>query len=202
MRNSMLTFLFAVFMPLAFASSACFLTTEGERYSYDSYGGGTGGDCPIGHEGCACTSGGQCNQPFHCDQNLNICLSDPCPRGSAGCLCTTGGACDSFGGAAGGALLCLSGYCVDPGPQCPPGTEACPCTEGGGCDPGLDCLSNYCVDTSGVTGGNTDAGEEGDDDSTGGGSGTTATTGAADETGNPDPDSTSGAVDGGESTSG
>ena len=126
--------------------------------------GGTAdtGGCPIGTEGCPCTSGGQCNDPFVCADNLDICVADNCPVGTEGCACTPKGACDP-------GLMCASDHCVEEG--CSPGTEACTCTEGGGCDPGLDCLSGLCVDASSV--------DTGDSTSTGSADGTTA---MADET--------------------
>ncbi|MCX4245625.1 hypothetical protein [Paraliomyxa miuraensis] len=93
--------------------------------------------CQIGSEGCACTTGGKCNDPFLCNTNLNICVADLCPVGTEGCACTPMGACDP-------GLTCASDFCVDLG--CPIGSEACPCTEGGACDPGLECYSGYCVD--------------------------------------------------------
>lgn len=150
MRSSFLTLVFAVAAPVALGSMACFLSTEGEGYDYDSYGdGGTSGDCDVGHEGCSCTSGGSCNPGLRCDNNQNICFLDTCPVGNEGCDCTPGGACNP-------GLLCLSEVCVA---QCSPGTESCPCTDGGGCDPGLQCLSDTCVDTTGVDG------DDGEDDS-------------------------------------
>lgn len=134
MRSSALTFMFALVAPLLAGSSACFLSTEGD--SFDGTVGGTSG-CQIGTEGCDCTSGGKCNDPFLCNVNLNICISDTCPVGTEACVCTPKGACDP-------GLDCASGFCVDAG--CSPGTEGCQCTMGGGCDPELACLSNLCVD--------------------------------------------------------
>ena len=133
MRSSLFTFLFAVVAPLALGSSACFLSTEGDTYegTFDS------GGCEIGSEGCACTSGGKCNDPFSCNVNLGICVADTCPVGTEACACTPEGSCDP-------GLLCASDICVDAG--CSAGTEGCQCTEGGGCDPGLACLSGLCVD--------------------------------------------------------
>lgn len=93
--------------------------------------------CQVGAEGCPCTSGGMCNAPFMCNDNLNICVADLCPVGTEGCSCTPRGACDPD-------LVCASGLCVSI--ECTPGSEACQCTDGGGCDPGLVCLSDHCVD--------------------------------------------------------
>lgn len=95
--------------------------------------------CEVGSEGCPCTTGGKCNDPFSCNNNLNICVADVCPVGTEACACTPEGACDP-------GLTCASAICVDLG--CPVGTEACPCTGGGGCDPGLVCLSDFCVDAN------------------------------------------------------
>lgn len=170
MRSSLLTLLFAVAAPLSIGSAACFLSTEGDGYEYDDYGD-TGG-CEVGVEGCPCTSGGSCNPPMKCDNNLNICILDTCPVGNEGCDCTPGGTCNP-------ALTCLSKVCVA---QCSPGTEGCPCTDGGGCDPLLSCLSNVCVDpTTGPQDDSADddsgdgpAADTGDDttgDTTGGGCG-------------------------------
>lgn len=133
MRSSALTFLFALVAPLSLGSVACFLSTEGDGYDYDT----DSGSCEIGSEGCQCTTGGKCNDPFLCDTNLNICYAEDCPTGTETCPCTPKGACDP-------GLQCASELCVDAG--CSPGTEACTCTEGGGCDPGLDCLSGLCVE--------------------------------------------------------
>ena len=72
MRSSVLTFLFAVVAPVSLGSSACFLSTEGDTYD-GTYG--TGG-CEIGSEGCACTSGGKCNDPFICNTNLRNSRAD------------------------------------------------------------------------------------------------------------------------------
>jgi hypothetical protein len=185
MRSSALTFLFALVAPLSLGSMACFLSTE-EGYDIDSYDTGS---CEIGTEGCQCTSGGKCNDPFFCNTNLNICVADLCPVGTETCACTPEGACDP-------GLQCASDLCVDAG--CSPGTETCTCTDGGGCDPGLDCLSGLCVDamppraddtgmggeSSGemADGGSTTTGSEpppgstSDASSSGGGSGTTAAT--------------------------
>ena len=140
MRSSLLTWLFAVAAPVSLGSMACFLSTEGDGYDYETYG--TSGNCNVGSEGCPCTSGGMCNPGFRCDNNQNICFLDACPDGTEGCSCTTGGACDP-------GLNCASNFCVNPGPQCPAGTPGCACTEGGGCDPGLECLSDTCVDACG-----------------------------------------------------
>ncbi|MEX1364474.1 MAG: hypothetical protein AB1Z98_15215, partial [Nannocystaceae bacterium] len=87
MRSSVLTFLFALVAPLSLASTACFLSTEGETYdgTYDT------GSCEIGSEGCSCTSGGKCNDPFLCNQNLGICVADTCPVGTETCACSPGG---------------------------------------------------------------------------------------------------------------
>lgn len=143
MHSRRLLFVLGLVAPFVLGLGGCFITADGERYE-DTVG--TGGDgCQVGFEGCACTSGGACNDPFYCHTNLNICVSDTCPRGSDGCHCTEGGACDP-------GLSCFSDYCVDPG-VCTlnPGIESCPCTDGGGCDPGLVCLSEVCVDASGLT---------------------------------------------------
>lgn len=96
--------------------------------------------CEIGSEGCHCTTGGKCNDPFLCVINLNVCIADTCPVGTETCACTPNGSCDP-------GLMCASELCVDMG--CSAGAEACPCTEGGGCDPGLECLSDLCVDAAG-----------------------------------------------------
>lgn len=142
--HSRLLFVLGMLAPVILGSGGCFITADGERYE-DSVASTGGGGCQVGFEGCPCTSGGACNDPFYCHTNLNICVSDTCPRGSDGCPCTEGGACDP-------GLACFSDYCVDPG-FCTlnPGVESCPCTEGGGCDPGLVCLSDVCVDASGLT---------------------------------------------------
>ncbi len=167
MRSSVLTLLFAIAAPVSLGSMACFLSTEGDGYDYESYG--TSGDCQTGWEGCACTSGGSCNPGLQCDNNQNICFLDTCPVGNEGCECTPGGACNPD-------LICLSDVCVA---QCSPGVEGCPCTEGGGCDVGLSCLSDTCVDAGPVADdGSEDDGEDSDDDST-------ADTGADDTTGGP-----------------
>lgn len=112
--------------------------------------------CQVGHEGCACTSGGVCNAPFYCAPNINICVADTCPVGTEACACTPNGACDE-------GLVCASDLCVEVG--CSPGTETCTCTDGGGCDPGLACLSGLCVEP-------VDGSDDSDDasaDETGGG---------------------------------
>ena len=175
MRTPLLTFIFAFAAPVSLASMACFLSTEGDGYDYDSYG--TGGGCEVGTEGCPCTSGGNCNPGYYCAPNENICLLDTCPVGSEGCACTGMGACDP-------GLVCLSDFCVA---QCTPGTEACPCTPGGGCDPGLACLSDTCVDPDGDDDDDdddvVDEGSSGDDESTG-------------------DESTGGSTDGGDTTAG
>lgn len=176
MRSSTLTFLFAVLGPMSLGSVACFLSTEGDGYDYETYGS-DGGDCEIGSEGCSCTMGGSCNPGFKCDNNQNICFLDVCPVGTEGCECTPMGSCDPE-------LVCLSKICVDPGPQCPAGTEGCPCTGGGGCDVGLSCLSDTCVDATNV---GTSTGGEPPADDTGGES----TAAPADSTGDGDDESTS-----------
>ncbi len=152
MRNAKLTFLFALFGPLTLGSMACFLTTEGERYDYDSYGYDTDGGCPVGNPGCPCTNTGVCNDGFECNPMINTCIHDSCPVGSPGCPCTKGGSCDQ-------GFLCKQNYCVSEKPcnDDYTGTEGCQCTMNGGCDPGLVCLSQTCVDaggTSGDSGGN------------------------------------------------
>jgi len=157
MRSSFLTLLFAVAMPVSLGSMACFLSTEGDGYDYETYGGTDGGTCEVGHEGCDCTSGGSCNPGFFCDNNQNKCFLDTCPVGNEGCDCTPGGACNP-------GLLCLSEVCVA---QCSPGTEACPCTDGGGCDVGLTCLSDTCVDNGPVADGGSDDGMSDTDGDTG-----------------------------------
>lgn len=134
MRSSALTFLFALVAPLSLGSMACFLSTEGDGYDYDTYDSGT---CEIGTEGCQCTTGGKCNDPFFCNTNLNICVADLCPVGTETCACTPEGACDP-------GLQCASDLCVDAG--CSPGSEACTCAEDGACNDGLECLSGLCVD--------------------------------------------------------
>lgn len=178
MRNSMLTYLFAVFGPLALGSGACFLSTEGERYdTYDSYGYDTGGQtCSVGAPGCPCTNSGACDDGLECIEMLNTCVvPDDCDVGAPGCECTAGGTCDP-------GLICKENYCVSEAPCLPEltGTESCQCTEGGGCDPGLECLSGLCVDTSGVTTGgpSTTAGtSNGTEGTTGPSRDTDATTG-------------------------
>src|SRR5574338_628420 len=90
---------------LATPAVGCFITTDGERYE-DSYSTSDGG-CNVGSEGCECTSGGKCNDPFLCNPNLNLCISDACPVGTETCPCTPGGGCDP-------GLACLSNTCVDP----------------------------------------------------------------------------------------
>lgn len=134
MRSSALTFLFALVAPLSLGSMACFLSTEGDGYDYDTYDSGT---CEIGTEGCQCTTGGKCNDPFFCNTNLNICVADLCPVGTETCACTPEGACDP-------GLQCASDLCVDAG--CSPGSEACTCAQDGACNDGLECLSGLCVD--------------------------------------------------------
>lgn len=136
LRPALWTSLFALLVPLSWSSVGCVIS-DGTPI------GDTGGTCDIGSEGCPCTSGGMCNDPFFCNDNLNICVSDPCPVGTETCACTPMGVCDP-------GLMCSSDLCVEEG--CGPGTEACNCTEGGGCDPGLDCLSGLCVDASGTDG--------------------------------------------------
>lgn len=185
MHSRRLVFLLGMLAPV-FGLGGCFITADGERYedSLASTGGG-GGGCQdmVGFEGCPCTSGGACNDPFYCHTNLNICVSDTCPRGSDGCPCTDGGACDP-------GLSCFSDYCVDPG-VCTlnPGIESCPCTEGGGCDPGLVCLSDVCVDASGLTtGDDPSAGTTTENPETTDAPADTSTDGADTSTGTPDPD--------------
>ncbi len=137
----------------------CIIETESEVFDETD----TSGSCEIGSEGCPCTSGGKCNDPFSCNENLNLCIADTCPVGTETCACTPMGACDE-------GLMCASEVCVDAG--CSTGTETCPCTSGGGCDPGLECLSGLCVDASGEQ---TEEGSTGSStgtvDETGGGSG-------------------------------
>lgn len=141
-------------------ATGCILVTEDDSFDDESSTEGTpapppsptpgldggSGDagCNVGSEGCACTTGGKCNDPFLCNQNLNICVADVCPVGTETCACTPEGSCDP-------GLSCASDLCVDLG--CAAGTEGCSCTEGGGCDPGLACLSDLCVDPeSGASG--------------------------------------------------
>src|SRR4030095_13815722 len=96
-RRTRSSLAFAALAAVAAGSTACSLGgPEDGDYSgsYDTGGGGGGGGgCPVGNEGCPCTSGGKCNDPFLCNPNLNICISDTCPVGSEGCLCTGMGAC-------------------------------------------------------------------------------------------------------------
>jgi hypothetical protein len=205
MRNSRLSFVFGVAAPIVLGWSGCFIATEGETYD-DTYG--TAGDdegsyeCDadhVGWEGCACTSGGACNEPFLCNPNLDRCIADTCPTGEEGCECTSGGNCNPD-------LQCLSGFCVDN--ACPTGEETCTCTPGGGCDPGLECagfepgrVSGVCIDPSDVSASATDDDDDASDsvDSTPPDTGDSAdesTTAAESSTGTPDPD-TSGTGTGG-----
>jgi hypothetical protein len=166
---------------MSLGSVACFLSTEGDGYDYETYGT-DGGDCEIGSEGCSCTMGGSCNPGFKCDNNQNICFLDVCPVGTEGCACTPAGACDPIPEG----LTCASDICVNLGPSCPAGTEGCACTGGGGCDMGLTCLSDFCVDASNIETGTAgdppsdDTGHESTGtpaDSTGGGPGDESSTG-------------------------
>lgn len=135
MRSNVLTLILGLAAPVAFA---CVIDEVD-----DSVQGGTSGSCEVGHEGCACTSGGSCNPGFECNQNQNICFLDTCPVGTETCDCTPKGGCDPD-------LQCASDICVDA--SCLPGTPGCPCTQGGGCDPDLVCLSDTCVDDSELDG--------------------------------------------------
>src|SRR5688500_13221359 len=101
MRSQTLTFVFAILGPLSLGSVACFLSTEGDGYDYETYG--SGGDCEVGSEGCDCTSGGSCNPGFKCDTNQNICFLDECTVGTEGCAGTPAGACDPIPARLGGA---------------------------------------------------------------------------------------------------
>lgn len=197
MRNSMLTYLFAVVGPFALASVACFVSTEGERYdTYDSYG--TGGEaCPVGAPSCHCTNSGNCDDGLECVEMLNTCVvPDDCDVGAPGCECTAGGTCDP-------GLICKETYCVSDSPCLPDdiGSEGCQCTGGGGCDNNLECLSGLCVDTSGLTTGGpmttTGEGSTGpmrETDSTGSAD---ATTSGSDETGSTSGTATDSGADGG-----
>ncbi|MEX1369318.1 MAG: hypothetical protein AB1Z98_39690 [Nannocystaceae bacterium] len=143
--------LFFVLSFLLSIASACIIVTDDDDADTDDVadvdggqpspglddGSGGAGGCDIGSEGCPCTTGGKCNDPFFCNLNLNLCVADICPVGTEACACTPEGACDP-------GLTCASELCVDLG--CPVGAEACPCTPGGACDPGLSCLSGFCVD--------------------------------------------------------
>lgn len=145
-------------LALCLTATGCIIVTDDDGYDRDDSGdtdtanppspspgldeGSDGSEppppaCEIGSEGCACTTGGKCNDPFLCNENLNICVADVCPVGTEGCDCTLEGVCDP-------GLTCASEICVDLG--CEVGTEGCACTEGGACDPGLSCLSDLCVD--------------------------------------------------------
>jgi hypothetical protein len=88
-----------------------------------------------GTEGCQCSAGVDCMDPFICNPNLNVCIDDSCPVGAAGCPCTPTGTCEPD-------LLCLQDFCVDN--QCPTGTEGCMCTPTGTCEGGLACVANIC----------------------------------------------------------
>lgn len=184
MRICRLTSVLGLVAPIVLGLSGCFIATEGETYD-DTYGSsgpdGTGPMCSadqVGSEGCQCTMGDKCNEPFLCNPNLNLCISDTCPVGSEGCPCTGTGACDED-------LQCLSDFCVDN--ECPTGTAGCTCTPGGGCDPGLDCASEVCVDPSEVTTGasRTDNGSADTNDAE-------STSGSADSSGGADTSSGSG----------
>ena len=192
MRNCRLTFVFGVLAPIMLGWTGCFIATEGETYD-DTYGGSTGSDgigphCSadqVGSEGCQCTSGDKCNDPFLCNPNLNLCISDNCPIGSEGCECTATETC-------GEDLQCLSGFCVDN--ECPTGSAGCNCTPGGGCDPNLVCASNVCVDPDQITTSASDDDNGTADTAPTESTGTVDTTGDAESTstGTPDPDTTGG----------
>ncbi len=202
MRNSRLSFVFAVVAPIVLGWTGCFIATEGETYE-DDYG--TAGDdgaeeggyeCDadhVGWESCPCTSGGSCNEPFLCNPNLDRCIADTCPLGDEGCQCTSGGTCNPD-------LQCLSGFCVDN--FCPTGTETCTCTPGGGCDPGLVCAGHepgeeegVCVDPDDVTTGSSRDDDNGSADTNPPDTGDVSdggTTDAETSTGPADPDTSTG----------
>lgn len=167
-RSTLASWLTLLVLP--WAGSGCYVTTESEIFGETD----APETCEIGSEGCPCTSGGKCNDPFVCNTNLDVCLADTCPVGTETCSCTPKGACDP-------GLMCASEVCVEMG--CSPGAEACPCTEGGACDPGLQCFSGLCVEPAGdEPGGTTEAADEssGVDDDT---AGDTTTGGASGSTG-------------------
>ena len=57
-------------VPLWSVGTGCIITTEPEDTT-----GGTGG-CQVGWEGCPCTTGGMCNAPYVCNENLNLCVPE------------------------------------------------------------------------------------------------------------------------------
>ncbi len=126
--------------------TACFVTTESDRFTDTAGTGGGGGGCAVGSPACPCTGSGACDDGLECVDMLNICvINTDCDVGSAGCGCTAGGTCDP-------GLMCADvepspGVCVSDNPCLDENiaSEGCQCTAGGACDPGLECLSGLCV---------------------------------------------------------
>lgn len=66
-------------------------------------GGTTGGECPIGSRGCACTGGGGCDVGLECLAEAGICIDVDCTPGDGMCSCNAG-ACET-------GFECVDDYC-------------------------------------------------------------------------------------------
>jgi hypothetical protein len=66
-------------------------------------GGTTGGECPIGSRGCACTGGGGCDVALKCLAEAGICIDVDCTPGDGMCSCDAG-ACEN-------GFECIDDYC-------------------------------------------------------------------------------------------
>ena len=73
----------------------------------DESGSTTSATCPVGSEGCPCTSRDVCDPGLQCLSMFCVDTGQRCPIGAEGCPCTDGGACDP-------GLQCASMVCVDP----------------------------------------------------------------------------------------
>jgi hypothetical protein len=77
--------------------------------------GTTGGDCPIGSRGCACTGGGGCDVGLECLAEAGICIDVGCTPGDGMCSCDAGACEDGF--------ECVDDYCRPPGGTSTPSTD-------------------------------------------------------------------------------
>ena len=66
-------------------------------------GGTTGGECPIGSRGCACTGGGGCDVGLECLAEAGVCIDADCTPGDGMCSCDAGQCADDF--------ECVDDYC-------------------------------------------------------------------------------------------
>jgi hypothetical protein len=65
--------------------------------------GTTGGDCPIGSRGCACTGGGGCDVGLECLAEAGVCIDVDCTPGEGMCSCNAGACAEGF--------ECIDDYC-------------------------------------------------------------------------------------------